>query len=762
MTTLSTISKLNAILPNYFSCYYEKVNVKFTVHYAKLSQTQINDINNDLTNVTDTFQRSFFHLDRKPFKDQRKTIRIFIFPDRSSYERYGSELDFKTNNDGITYTTISSKLNLSRSLIYVYMKSSVKREVVHALMSNFRRKLPTVLRVGIADFVVSGAKEIPRTRLRDAMLTIGANVDLETILKFESDHLVGPGGRLLVNFFEEKYPKYLDELLTGIAEGSSGSVDVNKYSYEFSEWLKTLSLGVTDSDALEVRPGLLIRNDVYRADLVDANEKVVGHFPVMDYEFSHNRLRMRFHGTDEYVYVNPEYTYLNTLGEHPYFGYLCDEHGNSYAATTEFQLQLSRLFPIPVPATRQVEHFTELVAGASREDSPDLVVLQQSLEKYKRLELEEIKDKLWEEYGEGLLTRSILYGHIDTSKMDSDEIRKAREAGRVLKIAPTSNSIDKMYAAASVFSLGKKIGELHSAGGVFLKAKDGSLSFVYDDTPANVSVKHYRKSYVTRSGDYLYFVTDVSNTSHPKLKLDTRFHIDPGFLYDVSTFDKLQPDIYEPPAITLVDSEYTIERGNLLDSKGTSRLTDDVYEAILKKRDSIVTTLRFVGMRSEEDRLFVEDMVSGKRHQLPSGVKWLKLVEDENERLYLVPWIVTENERWGNEIYVDPMIIHSYEEGYKRGLVDITSFEPGTIFDLKPKHNAVEMYTLAGEYVGRLVFEYQNFKNDVFAALDQKNSLENFLRIWLPEVIHEEEYLRVCKGDPVADKSKHRTVCFRV
>lgn len=717
----------NTLFPNAFKRNYEHLNVRFTVYYSKLTTSHIVVIENVIDDVIKKFQHSFYPLDAEPFIEISKTIKIHIFQDRNKYLEYGPKLDIIVDNGGITYTRVEGKVSTSN--VFVYMRPNVhnlRHEIVHALMSDLARKLPAVLAEGIADYIEHG--EVSSTRLKHALLKLGNNTDLASILEIKTTDLVYAAGLLLVTFFEQKHPHYIDQLLTDITLGLNASV--HGYENEFADWLQTLELPLTDTDAFVIEPGSLIHNGVREAMIVNTGREEVGYFPLVEFMFFHNTLRAYCHGTGDYYDVSPQYTYLKVHERNNSFvGTLCDVDGNSYYDTAEFKLQTNRMFPTVLPATKQVERLTQMMHG---------------LEKSKQLELQEIDKRLFN-------TSWIWYlKEIDMRKIEQYELWRAYKAGDVLKIATAAKEdANKIYAAASVYYQGKKIGELQSATGLFTE----NMTFVYNDSAANMHVKYNNPAYITRSGEYLQFVSDVTGSNPPKLKLNELFHIDASYI-DADVFNRLRPIIEEVPEVKLADSEYRIERGNLLDCRGTVRVTDDVYEAILKKGDNIVTILRYVGMYSIGEYMFVHDFGRGQRYQFPSNVKWLKLIKDDQKMLYLVPWV--ENKRWGDNICIDPFIIHTYSDGHKSGMVDVTKYPIGTLFECKPKHGTVELHLSDGKYVGRMVSEQHTFMNDIFLSADYNYSFVDFLATRTPDIHQEEDYFRF--GDGSTAYTNHQRI----
>lgn len=731
---MSTV--IDKLFPNSFKRNYEDLNLKFAVYYSKLTPNQLTYIEDAIEDVINKFQEHFIRLDSDLFRERSNKINIHVFSSRDKYVRHGSEIPINSDNGGITYVTSEGKK--STSDVYVYANPNVhnlKHEIVHGLMCCSIGKLPAALVEGIADYVEHGLQDVPRMQLKNAYVKLGNKADLDSILKIESGDLVYYGGLLLVSFFEKHHPKYLDDLLIDCFKGNVvASIDAREYKDEFENWLGTLGLGLTDKDAFEVQIGNIVKTGVYEARVVDENKRKVGYFPAVEFMYFHNTFRVYCHGTGDYYDVSPEYTYIKITDD--VAGVLCDKEGNIYYETKEFKLQTKRMFSETLPSTKLVEKFSKLVRGASGEE---MALLFKALEKNKELEMSEIEKRLAES------SSSIDYlKSIDLRKVRSSELSKAFSVGGILKIA-TEDVSGKMYSAASVFYMGRKIGELPSSTGLFTKTEDGTLSFVYNDSPANTFVKYNAKTYVTKFGEHLHFVSGVTGRDPPQLKLNRLFHVDSSYV-DSEHLSKLRPKIEEDPEIKLAGKEYKLERGKLLDNKGTDRATDDIYEAVLKKGEEVLTIMRYVGMYSIGDYIFVHDFGRGRRHQLPANVNWLKLIKDEKDMIYLVPWILDESKIYG-DIQIDPFLIHTYSDGYKSGLVDVAAYKIGTLFECRAKDGMVELYSTHGEYVGRMVSEQHNFMNDIFLSVDYNYSFVDFMSSRSPNVLQEEDYYRFTVGD---------------
>jgi len=724
----------------------EDLNLSLTIYYYDLYEDVLEDIKNIVNETIQSFQSSFFRLDLAPYNKKLKIVNIYIFPDREAYVSIGPQMGIPTGNGG--YTQTNNFQNYVQSEVFVYMAGAplnLRHEVTHALMCNVNRHVPSVVSEGVADYIEHGCQKVSGTRLRQAKIKLDGLCTLKEFLDIESGDDVYYGGLLLVSFFETKHPDYLDNLFKAIVLDpppidSQSQIDSEAYENEFSEWLRMLDLEVSERDALKVEKGPLIKGNVYRANITGEKGRVVGHFPMVEYMYFMNTLRAYCQSTGDYVDVSPEYAYLKIQRDRhdELYGILCDLNGNSYYDTEEFKLQTKRMFPEKLPSSKKVDNLYKLLRNLSFDNvhnDSGSEYLFKSLEEHKALELEELSDRI-------AATPWISY----MTKVELEQFEQL-DQDAILKISPQLSSTEenknnRVYVAASLYSGEKKIGELHSATGLYEVSKSGHNTFVYNDTPANMHVKYNATCYLSKDKNTgcLRFVQHITNESPPSIKLDSLFNVDPSYVWR-EVYERLDPNIDAPPEIGMTMNEYSIERGRLLDDKGTDRVSDDVYEAVLKKGDKIITVLKFVGMYSIKDTLFVHDFGRGTRHQLPRDIRHLKLVKKEKDSLYLCPWSVEKSSFWDEKLLIDPAILHTYDEGKqkkKTGLVEVDGLVIGSIFECRPADGQVEIY-YDGKKVGKMAAEQHTFLHNIFLSADYNYSFIDFLATKFPDIRKDEK-----------------------
>ncbi|WP_341822932.1 hypothetical protein [Wolbachia endosymbiont (group A) of Clivina fossor] len=213
-----------------------------------------------------------------------------------------------------------------------------------------------------------------------------------------------------------------------------------------------------------------------------------------------------------------------------------------------------------------------------------------------------------------------------------------------------------------------------------------------------------------------------------------------------------------------------VEKGKLLDNKGTDRTDDDVYEAVIKQGGENLHAFKNMGFYiTEKGDLFIHDHGANVRFQLPQSITHLKLVEKDGA-YKLVP--VTKD---GDEHpigmpnipdeyrYIDPIFAHEYEKrdySHKHvnvGLINLEKYGSGKLFAIKYDPNDYhiqrnssgkivrikdQVYSTkvklfdgdTDEEIGMLSNHFHNFKGKIFFSADYNYSYNDFLASVSPQV----------------------------
>ncbi|MCA4775278.1 peptidase M2, partial [Wolbachia endosymbiont of Mansonella ozzardi] len=214
-----------------------------------------------------------------------------------------------------------------------------------------------------------------------------------------------------------------------------------------------------------------------------------------------------------------------------------------------------------------------------------------------------------------------------------------------------------------------------------------------------------------------------------------------------------------------------VEKGGLLDNKGTDRTDDDVYEAVVKQGGERLYKFKNMGFYiSEEGDLFIHDHGANVRVQLPKSITHLKLVQ-KDDGYKLVPADADGNEYNGipdEYKYIDPIFAHEYEKrdyshkyvnigliNFDKYLLNSDGRENGKLFAIKhdpndyhiQKDSSGKILRINGqtyftkvklfdgdEEIGMLSNNFHNFKGKIFLSADYNYSCSDLLASVSPQV----------------------------
>ncbi|WP_253301897.1 peptidase M2 [Wolbachia endosymbiont of Psylliodes chrysocephala] len=340
--------------------------------------------------------------------------------------------------------------------------------------------------------------------------------------------------------------------------------------------------------------------------------------------------------------------------------------------------------------------------------------------------------------------------------------------------------------ALSIYDGNTKLGELLSESG-FFKQVEGQTreTFVFEDILHNLNVQYDGGAYMAvtkENGQYKASLIDGRAVERDEYFDEAHLHenelLHPSTGHIQKDLDSLL--LRGTKILNHQDSEHAqysdeqkangviVEKGKLLDNKGTDRTDDDVYEAVVKQGGENLHALKNMGFYiTEKGDLFIHDHGANVRFKLPSSITHLKLVEKGGE-YKLVP--VTKD---GDEHpigmpnisdeyrYIDPIFAYEYEKrdySHKHvnvGPINLEKYGSGKLFAIKydpndyhiQKNSRGEIVRIkdqtyftkvklfdGDEEIGMLSNNFHNFKGKIFFSADYNYSYNDFLASVSPQV----------------------------
>ncbi|MGL9717149.1 MAG: peptidase M2 [Wolbachia sp.] len=340
--------------------------------------------------------------------------------------------------------------------------------------------------------------------------------------------------------------------------------------------------------------------------------------------------------------------------------------------------------------------------------------------------------------------------------------------------------------ALSIYDGNTKLGELSSESG-FFKQVEGQTkeTFIFEDILHNLNTQYDGGAYMAitkENGHYKASLIDGRMVKRDEYFDEEHLHenelLHPSVGHIQSDLDPLllrgtkilnhQDSKHAQYSNEQRENGVIVEKGKLLDNKGTDRTDDDVYEAVVKQGDERLYEFKNMGFYiSEEGSLFIHDHGANVRYQLPRSITHLKLVQKDGVHK-LVP--VTKD---GNEHpigmpnipdeyrYIDPVFAHEYEkreyshEHVNIGLINFDKYSTGKLFTVRhdpndyhiPKNSSGEIVRIKNqtyftkvklfdgdEEIGMLSNDFHNFKGKIFFSADYNYSYNDFLASVSPQV----------------------------
>lgn len=392
--------------------------------------------------------------------------------------------------------------------------------------------------------------------------------------------------------------------------------------------------------------------------------------------------------------------------------------------------------------------------------------------------------------------------NIDVEKMleemvniDPNLIRGAHinlQEGKVFSIKALGHGD---MGALSIYDGNTKLGELSSESG-FFKQVEGQTkeTFVFEDILHNLNTQYDGGAYMAitkENGHYKASLIDGRTVERDEYFDEAHLHenelLHPSTGHIQKDLDSLL--LRGTKILNHQDSKHAqysdeqkakgviVEKGTLLDNKGTDRTDDDVYEAIVKQEGENLHAFKNMGfyiteeMKNErgevinESNLFIHDHGKNVRFQLPGNITHLKLVEKDGE------YKLAPSDSEGREYssipdeykYIDPVFAHEYEKrdySHKHinvGLINLEKYAPGKLFTIKHDPNDYQIQRNSSgeivrikdqtyftkvklfdgdtdEEIGMLSNNFHNFKGKIFFSADYNYSYNDFLASVSPQV----------------------------
>ncbi|WP_353271511.1 peptidase M2 [Wolbachia endosymbiont (group A) of Rhorus exstirpatorius] len=694
------------------------------------------------------------------------------------------------------------------------------------------KSLPTVLMEGIADYFEHHSDHKFNSQGSSIDKTEAANLDLDKILSLEyskdseANSLVYKTGHALIMYLQEKDPSLLRDYLDALRQGNSDESksflkDIKGHDTDFKSWLAENdtetamehlnALQVTKGDFIatgqEIVGGEIKNVSYYKANIEKMDGENVGSFSPVEHVAFYDVARAINRATNDTLDISKEYHFLKVVKTSDGQDKLTysDQQGNEYRNSLEYKNQAFRMLSKydenlkkayddalkNLDEQRQMEY-----PKINKEYSEGKISYEEYSDKYYSIpsKYEELKSTLLDETINTGLEQVKATKNIDVEKMleeminiDSNLIRGTNhidlQEGKIFSMQAHGQGD---MGALSIYDGNTKLGELLSESG-FFKQVEGQTkeTFVFEDILHNLNVSYEGGAYmaVTKENGH-YKASLIDGRTVERDEYFDEAHLHENELLHPST-GHIQKDLDSlllrgTKILNHQDSEHAqysdeqkangviVEKGKLLDNKGTDRTDDDVYEAVVKQGDERLHEFKNMGFYiTEKGDLFIHDHGANVRFQLPQSITHLKLVEKDGA-YKLVP--VTKD---GNEHpigmpnisdeyrYIDPIFAHEYEKrdySHKHvnvGLINLEKYGSGKLFAIKydpndyhiQRNSSGEIVRIkdqtyftkvklfdGDEEIGMLSNNFHNFKGKIFFSADYNYSYNDFLASVSPQV----------------------------
>ncbi|WP_265032253.1 collagenase [Wolbachia endosymbiont (group B) of Apotomis turbidana] len=507
----------------------------------------------------------------------------------------------------------------------------------------------------------------------------------------EENSLVYKTGHALIMYLQEKDPSLLRDYLDALRQGNSDESksflkDIKGHDADFKSWLaeNDTETAMEHLNALQVTKGDFIATgqeivggeikDVsyYKANIEKIDGENVGSFSPVEHVAFYDVARAINRATNDTLDISKEYHFLKVVKTSDGQDKLTysDQQGNEYQNSLEYKSQALRTLSNYDENLKKVyDNALKALDEQIRKES-DAV-----REKYHRQEIS--REKLLEQYNfitsssryeelkKSLLDEMISTGskqlkstqNIDVEKMleemvniDPNLIRGAHinlQEGKVFSIKALGHGD---MGALSIYDGNTKLGELSSESG-FFKQVEGQTkeTFVFEDILHNLNTQYDGGAYMAitkENGHYKASLIDGRTVERDEYFDEAHLHenelLHPSTGHIQKDLDSLllrgtkilnhQDSKHAQYSDEQRESGVIVEKGTLLDDKGTDRTDDDVYEAVVKQGGKNLHEFKNMGFyiteeikneRGEvinESNLFIHDHGKNVRFQLPGNV----------------------------------------------------------------------------------------------------------------------------------------------
>ncbi|WP_265023624.1 peptidase M2 [Wolbachia endosymbiont (group A) of Epistrophe grossularia] len=797
------------------------INIKVEVYSHNLRASKVANIESEIRETATNFKNAF-ELERG---SSEQTFKIYMFDDKDDYthlggsERFGSYLG---DEGGKCY--YKGKADVFAEM-YVYQQGGVhnlQHEFAHGLtyLATGGKSLPTVLMEGIADYFEHHSDHKFNSQGSSIDKTEAANLDLDKILSLEyskdseANSLVYKTGHALIMYLQEKDPSLLRDYLDALRQGNSDESksflkDIKGHDTDFKSWLAENdtetamehlnALQVTKGDFIaigqEIVGGEIKNVSYYKANIEKMDGENVGSFSPVEHVAFYDVARAINRATNDTLDISKEYHFLKVVKTSDGQDKLTysDQQGNEYRNSQEYKNQALRvLSKYDTEVKNQVDEFDNLNKERGemyqKYHKGEITIEELRNEentKYRPafLKFDQLKNKAVDKIENNSQAAKILDGLVN---IDPNLIRGTHIDLQEGKIFSMQAHGQGDMGALSIYDGNTKLGELLSESG-FFKQVEGQTkeTFVFEDILHNLNVSYEGGAYmpVTKENGH-YKASLIDGRTVERDEYFDEAHLHENELLHPST-GHIQKDLDSlllrgTKILNHQDSEHAqysdeqkangviVEKGKLLDNKGTDRTDDDVYEAVVKQGDERLHEFKNMGFYiTEKGDLFIHDHGANVRFQLPQSITHLKLVEKDGA-YKLVP--VTKD---GNEHpvgmpnisdeyrYIDPIFAHEYEKrdySHKHvnvGLINLEKYGSGKLFAIKHDPNDYHIQRNSSgeivrikdqtyftkvklfdgdEEIGMLSNNFHNFKGKIFFSADYNYSYNDFLASVSPQV----------------------------
>ncbi|OCA06374.1 peptidase M2 [Wolbachia endosymbiont of Trichogramma pretiosum] len=807
------------------------LNIKVEVYSHNLRESKVAHIESEIRETATNFKDAF----KLEPGSSEQTFKIYVFDDKTDYthlggsERFGSYLG---DEGGKCYYKGEDDIFAE---MYVYQQGRVhnlQHEFAHGLtyLATGGKSLPPLLMEGIADYFEHHSDHKFNAQGSSIDKTEAANLDLGEILNLqysangEENSLVYKTGHALIMYLQEKDPSLLRDYLDALRQGNSDESksflkDIKGHDADFKSWLaendtetamKHLNaLQVTKGDFIatgqEILGGEIKDVSYYKANIEKIDGENVGSFSPVEHIAFYDVARAINRATNDNLDISKEYHFLKVVKTADGQDKLTysDQQGNEYKNSQEYKNQAFRILS---------KYDTKIKSEADKFDNLNKERGEMYQKYHKReITLEELRNEENTKYRPAFLK----FDQLKNKTVDEIENnpQAAKILGELVNIDPNlirdTNHIDlqegKIFSmqalghgdmgALSIYDGNTKLGELSSESG-FFKQVEGQTkeTFVFEDILHNLNIQYDGGAYmaITKENSH-YKASLIDGRTVERDEYFDEAHLHENELLHPST-EHIQKDLdslllRETKILNHQDSKHAqysdeqresgviVEKGTLLDDKGTDRTDDDIYEAVVKQGGENLHAFKNMGFyiteeikneRGEvinESNLFIHDHGKNVRFQLPGNVTHLKLVEKDGQ------YKLAPSDSEGREYssipdeykYIDPVFAHEYEKrdySHKHinvGLINLEKYAAGKLFTIKHDPNDYQIQRNSSgeivrinnqryftkvklfdgdtdEEIGMLSNNFHNFKGKIFFSADYNYSYNDFLASVSPQV----------------------------